>query len=75
MDKELSREITSLESEKRMDELALRGYQYNIAEQLNGAMGKDMVDVLSGNKKVKFSLFRRIMNRFDKILWSLNLVH
>ena len=74
MDKELNREITSLESEKRMDELALKGHQYNIAEQLNGAMGKDMTEVLSGNKKVKFSFWRRITNSFDKLLWNLNLV-
>jgi hypothetical protein len=73
MDKELNREITSLESEKRMDELALKGYQHSIAEQLNGAMGKDMTDVLSGNKKVKFSFWRRIKNGFDKLLWNLSL--
>lgn len=75
MNKELSREITTLESEKRMDELALKGHQYSIAEQLNGAMGKDITEVLSGNKKVKFSLWRRIKNSFDKLLWNLNLVH
>lgn len=74
MNNELNREIVSLESEKRMDELALKGYQNKIAEQLNGSMGKDMTEVLSGEKKIQFSVWRRIKNGFDKLLWNLNLV-
>ena len=55
------------------DAIGIRDIEWNIAEQLNGAMGKDMVDVLSGNKRVKFSFWRRIKNSFDKLLWNLNL--
>lgn len=73
MEKELNREIVSLESEKRMDELALKSHQNTIAAMLNGSMGKDMKEVLSGKKKVKFSFWRRIRNSFDKLLWNLNL--
>lgn len=73
MEKELNREIVSLESEKRMDELALKAHQNTIAAMLNGSMGEDMKEVLSGKKKVKFSFWRRIRNSFDKLLWNLNL--
>lgn len=73
MEKELSREIVSLNSERRMGELAIQGYQSSIMEKLNGSMGEDMKEVLSGNRKVKFSFWRRIKNKIDKLLWSLNL--
>lgn len=73
MDKVISREIQTLESEKRMDKLALKGHQWTIAQQLNGSMGQDMKDVLEGKKQVKFSLWRRIKNSFDKLLWNLSL--
>lgn len=73
MNKEMSREIQSLESEKRMDKLALKGHQWTIAQRLNGSMGQDMKDVLEGKKQIKFSFWRRIKNRFDRLLWSLNL--
>ena len=73
MNKEMSREIQTLESEKRMDKLALKGHQWTIAQQLNSSMGKDMEDVLEGQKQVKFSLWRRIKNSFDRLLWRLDL--
>jgi len=73
MGSELNREITSLESEKRMDRLALQAHQNNLAIMLNGSMGKDMEDVLSGKKIVKFSFWRRIKNSIDKFLWNLGL--
>ena len=73
MDKAMQREIQSLNSEKRMDELALKGYQWTIAEQLKGSLGEDMRAVLNGEKQVKFSFWRRIKNKIDKILWSLSL--
>jgi len=73
MGKEMSREIQTLESEKRMDKLALKGHQWTIAQKLNSSMGQDMKDVLEGKKQVKFSLWRRIKNGFDKWLWRLSL--
>ena len=56
MNKEMSRELQSLDSERRMDKLALKGHQWTIAQQLNSSMGQDMKDVLEGKKQVKFSL-------------------
>lgn len=73
MDKEMNREIQTLESEKRMDKLALKGHQWTIAQQLNSSMGQDMKDVLEGKKQVKFSLWKRIKNSFDRFLWSLTI--
>lgn len=70
MEREIQREIQTLRSEKKMDELALKGHQWSIAEQLNGAMGKDMNDVLSGKKKVEFTFWTKVkyeINNFLKI--------
>ena len=68
MDREYERELTTLESEKRMDALALKGIQYNIAEQLNGVMGKDMNDVLSGKKEVKLTFWTKLKYKIDNFL-------
>lgn len=74
MDKEMSKEIQSLESERRMDRLALKGHQWTIAQQLNGSMGQDIKDVLEGKKMVKMPFWKRIKHKFDTMLWNLNLV-
>lgn len=67
----INRELQTLKSERRMDELALKGYQWSIAQELKGAMGKDMKDVLEGKKKVSFSLWERIKNKIRALLWNL----
>ncbi len=56
-----------------MSELAVKGAQNKIAEMLNGEMGQDMRDVLSGRKKVelppqKGTWKRKIKSFFEK-LW------
>lgn len=68
MDREYERELTTLESEKRMDALALKGIQYNIAEQLKGSMGKDMNDVLSGKKSIKLTFWTKLKYKIDNFL-------
>ena len=73
MDRTMNRELQTLESEKKMSQMALEGHQWEISQQLKGSMGKDMKDVLEGRKQVKFSLWKRIKNGFDKFLWRLNL--
>lgn len=73
MNKEMERELQTLESEKRMDRVALKGHQWSISQQLNGSMGKDMIDVLNGRKKVKMPLFERIKNKIRGLLWNLSL--
>lgn len=69
---EISREIKTLESERRMDKLALKGHQWSIAQRLNGSMGQDMKDVLEGKKKVKLTLFERIKHKIENLLWNLS---
>ena len=73
MEKEMSREIQTLYSEKRMDRLALKGHQWTISQQLNGSMGQDMKDVLDGKKTVKLSFLKKIKHKIDSILWNLSL--
>lgn len=68
---ELLRELSTLEGERKMDKVALKGVQWQLSEKLNGEMGRDMDEVLSGRKLVKFSLWHRIRNFFDRILWHL----
>lgn len=72
MDSEYNREVTTYESEKRMDALALKGLQWNIAEQLKGSMGQDMNDVLSGKKKVKLTFWHKLKYRIDNFLSLFN---
>ena len=69
---EYDREVTTLESEKRMDALALKGLQHNIAEQLKGSMGKDMNDVLTGKKKVKLTFWAKLKYSIDNFLKMFN---
>ena len=38
----LDREATTLESEKKMSELALKAHQRSLAAQLKGSMGQDI---------------------------------
>ena len=38
----VDREITTLESERKMSELALKAHQNSLAAQLRGSMGKDI---------------------------------
>ena len=72
MDSEYNREVTTYESEKRMDALALKGLQWNITEQLKGSMGQDMNDVLSGKKKVKLTFWRKLKYSIDNFLSLFN---
>lgn len=62
----LNREITTLESEKRMSELALKAHQNKLAEQLKGSMGKDI------NKTVKKSFMDKVKAAFDNFLNMIN---
>ena len=68
MDSNIERELRSLEGERRLGKMAIMGYQHSIAEQLKSSMGKDMNDVLSGNKKVRLPLWQRLKHKFDVLL-------
>ena len=65
---EIDRELTSLKSEKRMSEMAIKGYQNEIADKLNGFMGNDMMDVLAGRKFVKLTKWQKLKYKIDNFL-------
>ena len=69
---ELNREMTSLNSERRMSQMAIRGYQSQIADKLNGSMGNDMMDVLSGKKHVKLTKWQKLRYKIDNLLRIFN---
>ena len=56
----LQRETTTLESEKKMSELALKAHQMALAEKLRGSMGEDI------NKTVKKK--KTFWDKIDKFL-------
>ena len=58
----LDREITTLESEKKMSELALKAHQKSLAAQLKGSMGKDI------NRTIKMEKKETFWDKIDKFL-------
>lgn len=60
MDKELQKEITGLKNDKILTKLVLDQHKCQMAEMLNGELGKDIHSVLSGEIKVKLTLKERI---------------
>lgn len=72
MNDELSREYASLESERRMQQAAIKGYQHRMSEQLNGSLGKDMIDILSGEKKIQLTKRFKFKNFWRRLLCIFN---
>ena len=62
----LDREITTLESEKKMSELALKAHQNSLAEQLRGSMGRDINKTVNKEKKKE-----TFWDKIDKFLKAL----
>lgn len=66
-DYEITRELNSLKGEKAVGELMLKGHRNSIAEQLRGDMGSDMMEVLSGRKKVKLSWKYKLIHKINRL--------
>lgn len=70
---ELNKELRGLKNDQKMSERNITHQQENIANKLKGEMGKDMMDVITGKKKItisklnkfKFSIKRIIDNIFE----------
>lgn len=70
---ELNKELRGLKNDQKMSERNIAHQQENIANKLKGEMGKDMMDVITGKKKItiskldrfKFSIKRIIDNIFE----------
>ena len=60
----LNKELRGLKNDQKMTERNIAQQQENIANKLNGAMGKDMMEVISGKKKITIS-------KWDKVKFSL----
>ena len=56
----LSRELKMLESERNLSKLAIKGERDKYARMLNGAMGKDLEDVINGRSEVRLSLKEKL---------------
>lgn len=57
---EYQREVVHLRNDKKMTERALMSQRNEWNRLLNGSLGKDMEDVLSGKKKVTLSFKERL---------------
>lgn len=57
---EYQREVVHLRNDKKMTERALMSQRNEWNRLLNGSLGKDMEDVLSGRKKVTLSFKERL---------------
>ena len=55
-------ELTTLESERKMSALALKGHQRKLADQLRGEMGRDI------RKHTEPSFIDRVWRSIDKFL-------
>ena len=50
MNSEIEKELTTLESERNMSKMALKGHQNRLAEQLRGEMGADINRIVKRKK-------------------------
>lgn len=68
---ELNKELRGLKNDRKMTERSIAFQQTEIANKLKGEMGKDMMDILNGNKKIEIPLKQKVkfrINRFfDKL--------
>jgi len=69
---ELRMELTSLASEHRMGQAAIKSHQNMLSEMLNGSMGKDIDDVLSGKKQVKLTWRQKMKYKIDNFFKLFN---
>lgn len=65
-DYEMMKELRSLNGERSIGEKMLSSHQNLLAERLRGEMGRDMLDVMSGKKKVELSFKEKF---FRKLNW------
>jgi hypothetical protein len=65
----LAREYATLQSEKKMTEMALKGHQNELANKLRGSMGEDMKKALEPKKENKaWKRFKQSSDNFLNLL-------
>lgn len=64
---ELNKELRGLKNDQKMTERNIAQQQENIANKLNGEMGKDMMEVISGKKKITISKWEKVKFSMKRI--------
>lgn len=64
----LAREYAQYKNERKMDELAIKGYQNQIAEKLMGSMGEEIKEAFEPNKNNAWMRFKKSFDNFLSML-------
>ena len=67
----LAREYAQYKNERKMDELAIKGYQNQMAEKLRGSMGEDIKKSFEP-KKERVGFWKKVKYSFDNFLRMIN---
>lgn len=67
----LSRELTTLNSEKKLSEMAIKGQQNELAIKLRGSMGREIREALEP-KKERVGFWKKVKYSFDNFLRMIN---
>ena len=68
MDVKLEREIKALSGDLAMTKIAVNNIQKEMNDLLNGDMGKDIHEVLNGQRVVKLGVIEKYKIKFRKLL-------
>ena len=64
----LNREYAQYKNERKMDELAIKGYQNQIAEKLRGSMGEEIKEAFEPKKNNAWIRFKKSFDNFLSML-------
>ena len=64
----LVREYAQYKNERKMDELAIKGYQNQMAEKLRGSMGEDIKKSFEPKKDNAWTRFKKSFDNFLSML-------
>jgi hypothetical protein len=64
----LVREYAQYKNERKMDELAIKGYQNQMAEKLRGSMGEDIKKSFEHKKDNAWTRFKKSFDNFLSML-------
>jgi hypothetical protein len=64
----LAREFAQYKSERKMDEMAIKGYQSQLAERLRGSMGEEIKEAFEPKKNNAWIRFKKSFDNFLNLL-------
>lgn len=65
---QIEKELATLEGERKIAKMALKGHQAMMADKLNGAMGRDIMQAFE-RKKPKEKFWDKVKYKFDRLLY------